>query len=67
MVYYFVFILCLSVRLSFCLYVYCVYDLHNNNNNNNNNLVNDTVLALIIRSDDKSVCHISVTTVCSAL
>jgi len=34
MVYYFVFILYLSVRLSFCLYVYCVYDLHNNNNNN---------------------------------
>jgi len=22
----------ITVRLSFCLYVYCVYDLHNNNN-----------------------------------
>jgi len=31
MVHYFVFILCLSVHLSFCLYAYCVYELHNNN------------------------------------
>jgi len=28
MVHYFVFILYLSVRLSFCLNVYCVYELH---------------------------------------
>jgi len=30
--FYFVFILCLSVRLFLCLLVYCVYELHNNNN-----------------------------------
>jgi len=29
------FILYLSVRLSFCLYVYCVYELHNSYSNNN--------------------------------
>jgi len=33
MVCYFVFILCLSVRLYLCLLVYCVYEPHNNNNN----------------------------------
>ena len=28
---YFKFILCLSVRLSLCLFVYCEHELHNNN------------------------------------